>query len=181
MSFSLFRAPPSLSLSPLKQYKSKGCMNLTISAGFRRGFRAPFRPIGLENIEEYVQYVCLKVAAHDNMNCLIKRKILYPRNRFKNYDVCMGYCEPARQDYSPPPPPANAGGASSSAANGGGYAPPPPARRPPTQGGTESDGDEFYDEGVDPEVERHEYDPEACKVCTRGCAKEGALGCAILL
>ena len=70
----------------------------------------------------------------------------------------MGFCEPARQDYSPPPP-TSVSGASSSAANGGGYAPPPPPSQQ-TPGGTGPDGDG----DVDPEVERHEYDPEACKV-----------------
>ena len=72
----------------------------------------------------------------------------------------MGFCEPARQDYSPPPPSESAGASSSSANGGGGYAPP----QPPRLEGTEPDGEGIYDEGVDPEVERHEYDPEACKV-----------------
>ena len=74
----------------------------------------------------------------------------------------MGFCEPARQDYSPPPPSESAGASSSSANGGGGDAPPPP--QPPRLEGTEPDGEGIYDEGVDPEVERHEYDPEACKV-----------------
>ena len=75
----------------------------------------------------------------------------------------MGFCEPARQDYIPPPP--GAGGASSNGANGGGYAPPPPP--PPisgAQGNADGNGGRGGDEGVDPEVEKHEYDPEACKV-----------------
>ena len=79
----------------------------------------------------------------------------------------MGFCEPARQDYSPPPPTSVGGGEPSSSANGGGYAPPPPPPPLQTAGAKgPEDGDGFYDEGVDPEVERHEYDPEACKVWT---------------
>ena len=75
----------------------------------------------------------------------------------------MGFCEPARQDYSPPPP--GAGGASSNGANGGGYAPPPPPPISGAQGGNaDGNGGRGGDEGVDPEVEKHEYDPEACKV-----------------
>ena len=76
----------------------------------------------------------------------------------------MGFCEPARQDYSPPPP-GNGGGASSNGANGGGYAPPPPSQISGAQGGNaDGNGGRGGDEGVDPEVEKHEYDPEACKV-----------------
>ena len=82
----------------------------------------------------------------------------------------MGFCEPARQDYSPPPP-TSVSGASSSAANGGagGYAPPPPPSQQQTPGGTGPDGDG----DVDPEVERHEYDPEACKVRLMNERREG--------
>ena len=92
---------------------------------------------------------------------MCQQKSLLFRNRFKSYDVCMGFCEPARQDYSPPPP--GNGGTSSNGANGDGYAPPPP---PSQISGAEgnADGNGRGDEGVDPEVEKHEYDPEACKV-----------------
>ena len=75
----------------------------------------------------------------------------------------MGFCEPARQDYSPPPPGAG-GGASSNGANGGGYAPPPPQISGAQGNAADGNGGRGGDEGVDPEVEKHEYDPEACKV-----------------
>lgn len=44
------------------------------------------------------------------------------RNRFKSFEVCMGFCEAARQDYNPN----NAPGAS-----GNGLAPPPGGNRAP--------------------------------------------------
>ena len=81
----------------------------------------------------------------------------------------MGFCEPARQDYSPPDaadPGTRDPGGPGGPNGGSGYAPPPPRTPAPPPGsnplsGTGLGGDV---EQPEPEVERHEYDPEACKV-----------------